>query len=93
MDLSLHLQQIASNMKVNFTLKGAKVTYEQIFSPTGLLPGLGKRADQLASLCFGYGLGMKFDEDESALLGVKVSFDDYTWMCCEFYVSLIHCRS
>ena len=78
MELSKHLQQIAKKMGVNFTLKGAKILPDQIFSSDGLLPGWVKRADQLASLCFGYGLGMKIEEDEKALLGVAVTFDDYT---------------
>ena len=78
MELSQHLQQIARKMNVEFTLKGAKILPDQIFSTAGLLPGLVKRADQLASLCFGYGLGMKIEEDEQALLGVTVTFDDYT---------------
>ena len=78
MELSKHLQQIAKKMPVKFTLKGAQVALEQVFSPSGLLPGLGRRADQLASLCFGYGLGIKLEEDDKALLGVRAVFDDYT---------------
>ena len=41
-------------------------------------PVLTKRANQLASLCLGYGLGATFEETEGALLGNKVIFDDFT---------------
>ena len=42
------------------------------------LPGLTKRANQLSSLCLGYGLGATFEETEGALLGNKVIFDEFT---------------
>lgn len=78
MEISNKLTAIAKKMGVNFTLKGATVNYNEIFSDTGLLPGLTKRADQLASLCLGYGLGANFEDVEKSLLGVKVSFDEFT---------------
>ena len=78
MDISKKLTAIARQMKVNFTFKEQPVSYQEIFSATGLLPGLTKRANQLSSLCLGYGLGASFEETEGALLGNKVSFDDFT---------------
>lgn len=69
---------IAKQMKVNFTLKGSVVVHKEIFSDTGLLPGLTKRADQLAQLCLGYGLGATYEDVEGSLLGVKVNFDEFT---------------
>jgi intracellular multiplication protein IcmS len=69
---------IAKNTGCTFTLKGREITLNEVFSSSGLLPGLSKRADQLASLCFGYGIGTTFDDTENSILGVKVNFDDYT---------------
>lgn len=78
MEISKKLMAVAKAMNTNFTLKGRSIALTEIFSDTGLLPGLTKRADQLASLCFGYGLGANFEDTEKSLLGVKVSFDDFT---------------
>lgn len=69
---------IAKTLNAKFYLKERFVSYEEVFSETGLLPALTKRADQLATLCLGYGLGVSFDEAEKSLLGVKVVFDDVT---------------
>lgn len=77
-DLQNKLVSIAKQLGFNFTLKGRTISYNEIFADTGLLPGLVRRADQLASLCLGYGLGASFDDVEKSLLGVKVSFDEFT---------------
>ena len=63
---------------MNFTFKDHPISLEDVFSETGLLPGLTKRANQLASLCLGYGLGATFEETEGSLLGNKVIFDEFT---------------
>ena len=65
-------------MKVNFTLNDRTISYDEVFKETGLLPAIARRADQLCSLCLGYGIGVSFDEAEKSLLGVKVTFDDVT---------------
>ncbi|MGB6976091.1 MAG: type IV secretion IcmS family protein [Gammaproteobacteria bacterium] len=78
MDLSLKLHALAKSLKANFTLNGKPISYEKVFSTTGLLPGLAKRADQLSSLCLGYGIGAAFEEVEDATLGVRVKFDEAT---------------
>lgn len=72
------LSAIAKKMNLTFTLKGSVITYKEIFSETGLLPGLTKRADQLSQLCLGYGLGATYEDVEGSLLGVKVNFDEFT---------------
>lgn len=77
-DISKVLAGVAKQMKANFTLSGGPIKYETVFSPTGLLPALARRADQLCSLCLGYGIGVTFDEVEGAKLGVRVEFDDVT---------------
>ena len=77
-NLEKKLTAIAKQMNVSFTLKGSVATHKDIFSDTGLLPGLTKRADQLAQLCLGYGLGATYEDVEGAILGVKVNFDEFT---------------
>lgn len=77
-DISKSLALIAANMNAKFYLNDRFVTFDEVFSPTGLLPALARRADQLCSLCLGYGLGMSFEEAENALLGNRVIFDDVT---------------
>ena len=77
-DLDKKLIAIAKKMGVTFTLKGRSMALTEMFSDTGLLPGLTKRADQLASLCLGYGIGATFEDVEKSILGTKVKFDDFT---------------
>lgn len=78
MSLEKQLTAVAKAMNVDFMLRSRKISYPEIFSETGLLPGLTKRADQLCQLCFGYGLGAKFEDEEQALLKSRVTFDQYT---------------
>lgn len=78
MDLANKLIKITKRMGVNFTLKGNTIAYTEIYSDTGLLPGLTKRADQLASLCLGYGLGASYEDVEKSILGTRVKFDEFT---------------
>ena len=72
------LVAVGKSLGKYYTLKGSQLKIEDVFSETGLLPGLARRADQIASMCFGYGLGATFEDDESAMLGKKVIFDDFT---------------
>lgn len=69
---------IAKRIGVHYSLKGRPITYDEVFTDSGLMPGLAKRADQLCSLCFGYGIGASFEEVEQSLLGSRVKFDDFT---------------
>jgi intracellular multiplication protein IcmS len=72
------LVAIAKALKVQFTLNDKPITRTEVFSETGLLPAICRRADQLCSLCLGYGIGVNFEEQEGTLLGVKVAFDNIT---------------
>jgi len=72
------LMILAKALNANFTLNDRPISYEEVFKDTGLLPAITRRADQLCSLCLGYGIGLSFDEAEKSLLGVKVVFDDVT---------------
>jgi intracellular multiplication protein IcmS len=78
MDMSVQIGKIARVMGVRFSLNGRPMTIEEVFAPAGLLPAIARRADQLSSLCLGYGIGITFEEAEGSVLGVKVLFDDVT---------------
>jgi intracellular multiplication protein IcmS len=78
MDISKELCKLAATMKARFTLDGKPISHQDVFSDVGLLPAIARRADQLCSLCLGYGIGVSFDEADKARLGVKVKFDDAT---------------
>jgi len=78
MDMSEQLGKIARVMGARFSLNGRPMTIEEVFSPAGLLPAMARRADQLCSLCLGYGIGVTFEEAEGSILGVKIIFDDIT---------------
>lgn len=77
-DISQCMSVIAASMHAKFYLNDRFVSLEEVFSVTGLLPAITKRADQLCSLCLGYGLGATYDETEGALLGTRVIFDEVT---------------
>lgn len=78
MDISKNLCAIAKALNASFTLNNRFISYEEVFAPTGLLPAMTRRADQLCSLCLGYGIGATFDEAEKSLLGTRVTFDEVT---------------
>lgn len=69
---------VVKYMGKSLQFKGQQLAYEEACSPSGLLPGLTKRADQVAHLAFGYGLGAKYEDDEQSLLGKRVVFDEHT---------------
>lgn len=76
MTLAESLVRLAHYLNKSFTFKGEPIHYQDVFSPTGLLPGLARRAEQVANLCQGGdSLGARYQDDESALLGMSVSFD------------------
>lgn len=78
MDISAQLAKIVRAMGGRFSLNGRPMTVDEVLSPTSLLPGIARRADQLSSLCLGYGIGVTFEEAEGSTLGVKAVFDDIT---------------
>ncbi len=78
-DISKSMSMIAASMNAKFYLNSRLLSYEEVFSVTGLLPALARRADQLCSLCMGYGLGLSFvDAADQSLLGTRVIFDEVT---------------
>lgn len=79
-ELSTQLGAIANALKVKFSYNGKVLSNEEVFSTAGLLPAMAKRADQLCSLCLGYGIGVTFDDAEKSTLGTEVKFDEATPM-------------
>lgn len=77
-DIQKSMSMIAASMNSKFYLNSRFISFEDAFSYTGLLPGIARRADQLCSLCLGYGLGISFEEAEDGLLGSRVVFDEVT---------------
>ncbi len=77
-DISEQMIKAARVLQGNYSLNGRPMTMEEVFSLTGLLPGIARRADQLSSLCLGYGIGVTFEESEGSVLGLKAVFDDIT---------------
>lgn len=78
MNMTELMIKAARAMNGRYSLNGRPLTMEETFAPTGLLPGIARRADQLSSLCLGYGIGVTFQEAEGSLLGIEVTFDDLT---------------
>lgn len=78
MDMSQQIAKVVRVMGARFSLNGRPMTADEVFAPTGLLPAIARRADQLCSLCLGYGIGVTFEEAEGSVLGVRVVFDDIT---------------
>ena len=78
LDIPASMSHIAGRMNAKFYLNDRFISADEVFSETGLLPALAKRAEQLCSLCLGYGLGLSFEDAEGALLGSRVIFDEVT---------------
>ena len=53
-------------------LKSKQIEHEKVFSTTGLLPSIIKRADQLGMLLFGKKTDTEFKDSEKSMLGVEV---------------------
>jgi intracellular multiplication protein IcmS len=77
-DISAQLVTLAAALKVRFTYNNKMLSHEEVFSPMGLLPAIAKRADQISSLCLGYGIGVTFEDAEKAMLGREAKFDEET---------------
>lgn len=78
MDLPSRFVKLAKAMKINFTLNSKPISAQEVFTDIGLMPAIARRADQLCSLCLGYGIGVSFEEVDKSTLGVRVVFDEVT---------------
>ncbi len=77
-DITKELVTIIKALGVRFTLNGTAMTVEEVLKEDSMLPAIAKRADQLASLCLGYGIGVTFEDKKEAKLGTRAKFDDVT---------------
>jgi intracellular multiplication protein IcmS len=77
-DLRKSMGLLAASLNAKFYLNDRFISFDDVFSYTGLLPAIARRADQLCSLCLGYGLGLSFNDAENAVLGTEVVFDTVT---------------
>lgn len=72
------LVKVCTYINANFYLNSSFISYGEVFKDNGLLPAIAKQADQLCTLCLGYGLGVSFEDNTESILGKKVIFDDVT---------------
>jgi intracellular multiplication protein IcmS len=75
-NFSQTLELVSKEMNIGFSLHNKAIDASDVFAETGLLPAILRRADQLCSFCFGYGLGVSFDESDGTRLGVRVNFNN-----------------
>jgi intracellular multiplication protein IcmS len=66
---------VMRSMGISFILKGKPLPYSEAFSEQGMLPAIARRADQLCSLCMGYGIGVTFEDAANTVTGSRVTFD------------------
>lgn len=78
MELIKRIHRLAKALNASFTFNDRHLSIEEALAETAFLPAIARRADQLCSLCLGYGIGISFEEADKATLGVKVVFDDIT---------------
>ncbi len=78
MDVKDQCIALSRVMGIDYGMKGRDLTYEEVFMENGFLPAIAKRADQLSGLCFGYGIGANFIDDDKGTCGKRVEFDDVT---------------
>jgi len=76
--LGRQLVAISQELGVVYTLRGDSVDTDKVFASDGLLPSFLKRAEQLSNFCFGYGLGVSYEQQSSAIVGSTVKLDDKT---------------
>ncbi|MFM8454268.1 MAG: type IV secretion IcmS family protein [Gammaproteobacteria bacterium] len=70
------LSAVSEMLGTRFTFKNQPISYERVFANNGLLPAIMRRAEQLCTFCFTYGLGLTFERSEAALAGVVLQMDD-----------------
>jgi len=74
------LYKILLALNVVFTYDEKNISYSKVFSPTGFLPSIERRAEQLLQLTARRRLGITFEEAEGSLVGTKITFEkDISW--------------
>ncbi len=75
MDIYEHCRVVARNLGFTFTLRRRPLTEDEVFSETGMLPGIVKRANDCCILCFGYSTGLRLVPEERSMLGNRIEVD------------------
>ncbi len=78
MDVKSFCMAWVQHHQIELALRDQPLTAIEAFSEASLLPSIAKRADQLATLTLGYGIGLILEDTKESTLGVKVAFDDLT---------------
>ena len=77
-DFMKPLRLMINQLGISFSLSGSTVPIDDVLAETGMMPAIAKRADQLSSLCLGYGIGVTFESVTESKLGKRVKFDEVT---------------
>lgn len=75
-DFSRQLVCIAQELGANFSLRGDSLAPEKVFSASGMLAPIMRRADQLCTFCLGYGLGLTFSSAAGSMTGTTIDLDN-----------------
>lgn len=90
MELKDFFLELVKQDNIEFTMRGAEITAEDVFSTRGLLPAFAKRADKICNLIFGYGIGASFKKIDASTLGEEVVINDsvpkFLQLHCFFHV-------
>ena len=70
------LAKIIKQFDTEFHMRDRSVSIEEITALDGLLPAIIKRADRLATLCFGKGFQATYENEEKSMLGFVVTLPD-----------------
>ncbi len=75
LDLSKILLKLAEQRDKTFVYQGNPIALEEVFSMSGGLPILAKRANLLADFLFGESLKVYYRDDPESLTGERLEID------------------
>lgn len=75
LDISKILLKLAEQRDKTFIYQGQPISLEQVFSMSGGLPILAKRANLLADFLFGESLKVYYRDDPESLTGERLEID------------------
>jgi hypothetical protein len=76
LDVYAILTELAGRHHRKFMYSSKEVPVDQVFSPTGALPLIVKRANLLSDFLFGESLKVQFKDDPTALTGERLEIAD-----------------
>lgn len=74
-DFTKQIIAVTKYLECKFYYQGKVINETEAFAYDGLLPGLMKKADQIANFCLGYDLGVEYSKNEKSLIGFSVKFN------------------